>query len=172
VNPTTLPSIGLLVLRLVVGVTFLVHGLDKLVDLTEAERLFAAQSIPIPWVMAPFVAVTEIVGGGLLIAGLATPLVAAALTIDMLVALLTTHIDQGFFVADGGMELVLLLGVASLAIALAGPGRFSVDAVSGLGRQVSVETALRLTRRISVAPAPAPPEPPQHRSTSQAKGKT
>jgi hypothetical protein len=47
------------------------------------------------------------------------------------------------------MELVLLLGVASLAIALAGPGRFSVDAASGLGRQVSVETAVRLTRRIS-----------------------
>ena len=99
--------------------------------------------------MAPFVAVTEIVGGGLLIAGLATPLVAAALTIDMLVALLTTHIDQGFFVADGGMELVLLLGVASLAIALAGPGRFSLDAVSGLGRQVSVEAALRFMRRVT-----------------------
>jgi len=92
VNPTTLPSAGLLVLRLVVGATFLVHGLDKLVDLTEAER---------------------------------------------------------FFAADGGVELVLLLGVASLAIALAGPGRFSVDAVSGLGRQLSVEAALRLTRRIS-----------------------
>lgn len=71
----------------------------------------------------------------LLIVGLATPLVAVALTIDMLVALLTTHIDRGFFVADGGIELVLLLGVASLAIALTGPGRFSVNA------------ALRLTER-------------------------
>jgi uncharacterized membrane protein YphA (DoxX/SURF4 family) len=58
VNPTTLPSAGLLVLRLVVGATFLVHGLDKLIDLTEAERFFAAQSIPIPDVMAPFVAAT------------------------------------------------------------------------------------------------------------------
>jgi putative oxidoreductase len=156
VNPTTLPSAGLLVLRLVVGATFLVHGLDKLIDLTEAERFFAAQSIPIPGVMAPLVAATETVGGGLLIAGLATPLVAAALAIDMLVALLTTHIDQGFFAADGGMELVLLLGVASLAIALAGPGRFSIDAVSGLGRQVSVEAGLRLARRISRR-ASAPP---------------
>jgi putative oxidoreductase len=145
VNPT-MPSTGLLVLRLVVGATFLVHGLDKLIDPTEAERLFAAQSIPIPGVMAPFVGATETVGGLLLIAGLATPLAAAALTIDMLVALLTTHIDQGFFVADGGMELVLLLGVASIAIALAGPGRFSLDTVSGLGRRVSVDTALRLVR--------------------------
>jgi putative oxidoreductase len=149
VNPTTLPSAGLLVLRLVVGATFLLHGLDKLSDLTETEQFFAAQSIPIPGAMAAFVAATETVGGVLLIAGLATPLFAVALTIDMLVALLTTHLDQGFFVADGGMELVLLLGVASLAIALTGPGRYSVDAVSGLGRQVSVEAALRFMRRVT-----------------------
>jgi putative oxidoreductase len=141
-NPTTLPSAGLLLLRLVVGATFLLHGLDKLTDLTEAERFFAAQSIPIPEVMAPFVAVTETVGGLLLIVGLATPLAAVALAGDMLVALLTTHIDQGFFVADGGMELVLLLGVASLAIALAGPGRFSVDATTALSRYVSLEAVL------------------------------
>ena len=38
VNPTTLPSAGLLVPRLVVGATFLVHGLDKLIDPTGAER--------------------------------------------------------------------------------------------------------------------------------------
>jgi putative oxidoreductase len=149
VNPTTLPSAGLLVLRLVVGAPFLLHGLDKLSDLTETEQFFAAQSIPIPGAMAAFVAATETVGGVLLIAGLATPLFAVALTIDMLVALLTTHLDQGFFVADGGMELVLLLGVASLAIALTGPGRYSVDAVSGLGRQVSVEAALRFMRRVT-----------------------
>jgi putative oxidoreductase len=149
VNPTTLPSAGLLALRGVVGTTFLVHGLDKLLDLTEAERFFAAQSIPIPNLMAPFVGATETLGGVLLIAGLATPLVAAALSGDMLVALLTTHIDQGFSAEDGGMELVLLLGIASVAIALTGPGRFSVDAVSGVGRQVSIEAALRFTRRIS-----------------------
>jgi uncharacterized membrane protein YphA (DoxX/SURF4 family) len=82
----------------------------------------------------------------LVMVGLATPLAAVALAGDMLVALLTTHIDHGFFVADGGIELVLVLGVASLAIALAGPGRFSVDAASGLGRQVSLEAALRLLR--------------------------
>jgi putative oxidoreductase len=149
VNPPILQSAALLILRLVVGTTFLLHGLDKLGDLSGWEQFFAAQSIPIPGVMAPFVAVTETVGGVLLIAGLATPLVALALTTDMLVALLTTHINQGFFVGDGGMELVLLLGFASLAIALAGPGRFSVDAVSGLGPNVSVEAALRLGRRIS-----------------------
>jgi len=153
VYSTTLPSVGLLVLRIVVGATFLVHGLDKLIDLTEAERFFASQGIPAPALMAPLVGVTETVGGVLLIVGLLAPLAAAALTIDMLVALATTHIDQGFFVADGGIELVLLLSGASLAIVLAGPGRFSLDAVSGLGRHMSVEAVLRLTRRSSRDPS-------------------
>jgi len=149
VNPATVQSAGLLILRLVVGTTFLVHGLDKLGDLSAAEQFFASQSIPAPGAVAPFVGATETVGGVLLIVGLATPPVAAALTIDMLVALFTTHIDHGFFVADGGFEHVLLLAGASVTLALAGPGRYSVDAVSGLGRQLDVDAAVRLTRRIS-----------------------
>jgi putative oxidoreductase len=117
----------MLVLRVVVGVTFLLHGLDKLGDLAGTEQLFVSLGIPVPALMAPLVAVTEAVGGVLLIAGLATPLVGAALATDMLVALLTTHLGQGFFVRDGGMELTLLLGGASLGIGLVGAGRFSLD---------------------------------------------
>jgi putative oxidoreductase len=124
----TFPDAGLLVLRVIVGVTFVAHGLDKLADLAAAEQFFASLGIPLPGLMAPFVAVTETVGGVLLIAGLATPLVAAALAIDMLVALLTAHVGEGFFASDGGIELPLLLGCASVAIGLTGAGRYSVDA--------------------------------------------
>ena len=85
--------------------------------------------------MAPFVGATETVGGLLLIAGLATRLAAAALTINMLVALDTAHDELGFFVADGGIELELLLAGASLAIALAGAGRFSLDVALDLPRR-------------------------------------
>jgi putative oxidoreductase len=137
-NPSTFQSAGLLVLRLVVGTTFLVHGLDKLGDLSAAEQFLAAQSIPAPGLMAPFVGAVETVGGVLLIVGLATRPVAAALTIDMLVALFTTHISHGFFVEDGGFEHVLLVAGASVTLALAGPGRYSVDAVSGLSRPLAV----------------------------------
>ena len=122
------PGAGLAVLRLVVGVAFLLHGIDKLGDLSATEDLFVSLDIPLPGLMAPFVALTETVGGLLLIAGLATPLAGMALAADMAVALVTQHIDHGFFVADGGIELVLLLGGASLAVSLTGPGRFSVDA--------------------------------------------
>jgi putative oxidoreductase len=127
---------GLLVLRLVVGMTFLVHGIDKLGDISGTEQLFSSLDIPAPGVMAPFVAVTETVGGVLLMVGLATPLAGLALAGDMLVALLTQHVGHGFFVEGGGVELVLLLGGACLAIALMGAGRFSVDAALGVTRRL------------------------------------
>jgi putative oxidoreductase len=54
----------------------------------------------------------------------------------MSVALATQHIDDGFFVADGGFELVLLLGCACVALALTGAGRFSADAALDLPRRL------------------------------------
>jgi putative oxidoreductase len=86
------PNAGLLVLRLVVGVTFLLHGVDKLGDLSGTEELFASLEIPAAGLVAPFVAVVETAGGLLLIAGLATPLAGVALAGDMFVALVTDHI--------------------------------------------------------------------------------
>jgi putative oxidoreductase len=135
---------GQLVLRLVVGATFLLHGVDKLADPAGTERFFASLGIPAPGMMGPFVSVTETVGGALLIAGVATSLVGVALAVDMLVAVLTAHIGRGFFVSDGGPELALLLGGSSLALALMGGGRYSLDEAfdlpSRLGRALSAST--------------------------------
>jgi putative oxidoreductase len=134
-----LPSLagsGQLVLRLVVGATFLAHGVDKLADPAGTEQFFVSLGIPAAGMMGPFVSVTETVGGALLIAGLATPLVGLALAGDMLVAVLTAHIGHGFFASDGGPELPLLLGGASLALALMGAGRFSLDEAVDLPRRL------------------------------------
>lgn len=143
----SLPSAGLLVLRIVLGATFLAHGLDKLVDLAGAEEFFSSLNIPAPGLVAPLVAVTETVGGLLLIAGLATPLAAAALAGDMLVALVTAHLGHGFFVEDGGPELVLVLGCACVAITLTGAGRFSLDAAFGLSARLDVGAVLGARRQ-------------------------
>jgi putative oxidoreductase len=86
--------------------------------------------------MAPVVAVLEVVGGIALIVGALAPVFAFALAGDMLVAALTTHAENGFFAADGGYELVLLLGVAALAIVVAGAGRLSVDWALRLGEKL------------------------------------
>jgi putative oxidoreductase len=115
-NPTNFAGTGLLVLRVVVGVTFVLHGLDKLSDLTGTEELFASLKIPAPALMAPFVALTETIGALLLIIGLATPLVGAALTVDMLVALVTAHIHAGLFASNGSEFLwELFLGIYLVA---------------------------------------------------------
>ena len=126
-NPPSFPSAGLLSLRIVVGITFLVHGLHKLADLSGAERLFTSYSIPAPGVMALFVGIVETEGGLLLIAGLATRLAGAVLAGDMLVALATAHDELKFFAAQGGIELEALLAGACLALVLAGAGRLSLD---------------------------------------------
>ena len=129
-------DLALLLIRCVVGVSFLLHGLDKLGDLDGTEQFFDGLGIPAPGLMAPFVAVLETVGGIGLIAGLITPIWALMLAGDMLVAGLTQHADKGFFAQDGGYELVLLLGVACAGLTLAGAGRFSLDAAARLGERL------------------------------------
>jgi putative oxidoreductase len=126
---------GLLVLRAVLGITFLLHGLDKLGDIAGTEQGFEQLGIPAVSFMAPLVALTETIGGAMLIVGLLTPLAGFALTINMLVAGLTAHAGKGFFSQDGGYEYVLVLGAASLALAVVGAGRFSADALALRGRQ-------------------------------------
>jgi putative oxidoreductase len=138
-------DIGLLAVRIAVGVVFIAHGLDKLGDLQGTEGFFESLGIPAAGFMAPLVAYTEVIGGGALILGLLTPLAGTALAIDMLVAFATVHAGKGIFVADGGWELVMLLGVAAGALVAAGPGRISVDA------------ALRLPQRSPAWPGSAHP---------------
>jgi putative oxidoreductase len=134
-NPAVRTDTGLLVLRLVVGLTFLLDGLDKLVGLTGVEQFFDSLGIPAAGVMATLVALTETVGGILLIVGLLTPVAGIALAIDMFVAGPTAHAGKGFFADKGGYELVLVLGAACLALLVAGGGRFSADAVALRGRR-------------------------------------
>jgi putative oxidoreductase len=82
--------------------------------------------VPAPSVTGPLVGTIELVGGGLLLVGLASRLVAIPLAVDMLVAMLLVHLPGGFFLPDG-VELILLLFAGAVTIVLAGPGAFAVD---------------------------------------------
>lgn len=134
---------ALLLVRLAVGLSFLLHGLDKLGDLNGVEQNFDGLGIPAPALMAPFVALTETIGGALLIVGLITPVAGLALGIDMIVAYATVHAGKGFFVSDGGWELVFLLGTASFGLMISGAGRFSVDAALKLADRVTPNRSSR-----------------------------
>jgi len=128
-NQSTLTTTALTILRVVVGFIFAAHGWQKYNEFTIAgtQASFAQMGVPAPEIAAPFVATLELVGGIALILGVLTRVFAALLTLEMLGALVLVHAPRGVFVSEGGYELVLVLAAASLAIALAGPGRISVD---------------------------------------------
>ena len=131
-------EIGLLLLRLTVGLTLAAHGAQKLFGWFGGPGLAGTAQ----WLsmvgfhpgrrhafMAGFV---ELAGGGLLALGFLTPLAAALVGSVMLVAAITVHVKQGFFSTAGGYEYNLVLGVAGLSLAFTGAGALSIDALLGL----------------------------------------
>jgi putative oxidoreductase len=72
-------------------------------------------------------------GGGLLLAlGLLGPLGSALIIAPMVVAAVTVHLQHGLFATTNGVEVPLLYATAAFALALAGPGAYSLDAALGL----------------------------------------
>src|ERR1041385_2343747 len=128
-----LSDLGALVLRVGVGLVFFPHGMMKLNGGADKFAGFLTQlGVPLPMTFAWLVILLESLGAGLLILGLGTRLIALGLAVDMLVAVV--RVKMGMMNAPlmgpngSGYELELILGLSSLALALWGPGRWSVDA--------------------------------------------
>ena len=126
-------NLGLLLLRLAVGLTLAAHGTQKLFGwfsgpgLTATSQFFTMLGFP-PGRRHAFTAgLAEIVSGVLLAVGFLTPLAAAATIAVMVVAVFTVHLSKGFFNQNGGYEYNLVLSVAALALAFTGPGSMSFD---------------------------------------------
>jgi putative oxidoreductase len=127
---------GLLVLRAVVGVVFVVHGGQKLFafGLAGTAGFLGSLGIPLPTVAAVGLIAVELLGGLALLLGAGTRAAAALLAADMLVAMLTVHLRGGFFVPEG-VEFVLTLFGACLALVGLGAGPWSVDGARRSVRQ-------------------------------------
>lgn len=122
------PDIGLLVLRLSVGLTMAFgHGLGKVPVSDRFVSGVAEMGFPMPTVFAWSAALSELVGGIFIALGLLTRPSALMLLVTMAVAVFVGHAGDPF----GKRELGLLYGAASITIAVAGPGRFSLDALIG-----------------------------------------
>src|SRR3954470_1869268 len=131
------PDTGLLLLRLVFGGFLFAHGAQKLFGwfggpgLTGTAGFFGAHLRLRPASFWALIGGLSETGGGLLVVlGLLTPLGAAALVAAMLMAG-NVHWPR-FWVTEGGMEYALLNLVGAVALAISGPGAYSLDALLGL----------------------------------------
>ena len=126
-RPGRLASVGLLLLRLSVGVLMIHHGQEKLADPQQfASTYVASLHLPFPLVFAYAAGFSELIGSWLVILGLFTPLGALALSGTMTVAAYQHISTAGLNIYV--LELVLLYLGGSLALLFNGPGRFSFDA--------------------------------------------
>ena len=115
--------------RILVGIVLIAHGWQKYDSWTidGTAKSFDSMSVPWPDATAQIATYFELAAGVLLILGLLVRVVGPLLFIQMAFAFGFAHWGKGVFVADGGWELVGLLGAAGLALAATGSGRFSLD---------------------------------------------
>jgi putative oxidoreductase len=127
--------VALLLVRVVVGVTMILHGYNHWRGggkIAGTARWFSGLGLRYGVLQAWMSVVTELGAGFLLIVGFFTPLACAAVISVMLIAGLLAHRKNGFFVFKDGYEYVLVLSVVCLALATLGPGRASLDNAAGI----------------------------------------
>jgi putative oxidoreductase len=135
---------GLLVVRLLIGFTFLAHGIQNMVgmfgwDVARFAGYLGEKGYGSTSLLSVSVMVIELLVGATLLLGLFTPL-AAALAAGVMLNATFIKLHAGFFMPTGfEWELAVLAG--ALVLMLAGPGRFALD-----HRLLSAPATVRLTR--------------------------
>jgi putative oxidoreductase len=130
-------SYGILLLRLVLGLTLAAHGAPKLFGafggggLRGTAAFFAGLGLRAPLLLAFTAGLAELGGGLLLALGLLTPVAALAVVVVMLNAIVSVHWRNGFWNTKGGYEYNALICAVAVSLAAAGAGRFSIDALIG-----------------------------------------
>ena len=129
---------GLLVIRVVFGALMAAHGSQKLFGwfggygLAGTGGFFEQLGFRPGRLFAALAGVTETFSGLLFAIGFFEPLAAMGIVSVMIVAIGSVHWGNGLFAATNGVEVPLLYSTAAAAVALAGPGAYSVDAIFGL----------------------------------------
>jgi len=134
-NTLTNTTAGLdtLPIRIGAGLTFAAHGSQKLFGWFGGYGLEGTAGWMESIGLAPGILMAGLAGGAeffaglLLIVGLLVRPAALVLAVTMLVAIITVHLENGFFMATNGYEFALALLVISATLVIRGAGSFSID---------------------------------------------
>ena len=129
-------NLALLVFRAGIGAVMLAHGLNHIYGggkIAGTGRWFESLGMRPGVLHAWLASLSEVAGGVSLILGLLTPLGASAVIGTMVVAWITNHRGNGFFIfrPGEGWEYVMTLTLAGFALAILGPGEWSLDEALG-----------------------------------------
>ncbi|UZW65386.1 DoxX family protein [Priestia flexa] len=128
-------SIGLLLIRLVIGLSFIVHGAQKLFGWFGGHGLkgtggwFESIGMKPGARMTLIAGLSELVGGALFAVGFLTPLAALMIAGTMFIAIIKVHGPNGYWATQNGYEYNLTLLVVAISIAIIGPGYYAIDAL-------------------------------------------
>jgi putative oxidoreductase len=170
-------SLGLLVIRVVVGLMMAAHGSQKLFGwfggygLAGTGGSFEGLGYRPGRLFAAAAGASELFGGLLLVLGLLGPVGPALVLAVMIVAAVTVHWSNGLFAAANGIELPLLYAAVGAGLAVSGPGQYSIDTMLALSNAWTLDVNLAvlalgvLAGAVNVVirrPAPRAPPAPQY----------
>jgi putative oxidoreductase len=129
---------GLLIGRVVFGLLMAAHGTQKLFGwfggygLAGTGGFFESLGFRPGRFFAALASSAELVGGAMVALGFLGPIGPALMLSVMIVAAASVHWHHGLFAASNGIEVPLLYGAGAAALALTGPGQYSLDGLIGL----------------------------------------
>ena len=149
-------DIALLVLRLVTGALLIGHGSQKLVGwfngpgIAGTGRWLGSLGLRPPRMWAVMAGLAEFGGGLLLALGLFNPIGPIGVVAAMAMATFKAHWGKPIWVTSGGAELPLTNIAVAVAVALAGPGAYSVDAAAGITVPSIVTAIVAIVAALSI----------------------
>ena len=136
-------NLSVLLLRVTLGIVFLAHGVNHVFRggrIPGTARWFESLGMKPGVLHAWLASLTELASGAMLLVGFLTPLAGAGVVGTMVVAWITNHLKNGFFIfrPGEGYEYVMTLTLLGLAIAGLGAGEWSLDHAVGLFEEPSM----------------------------------
>lgn len=128
-------DLGLLIIRIIVGLLLMGHGAQKLFGWfggygpKGTGGWMESQGIKPGVTMAVLAGLSELIGGALFATGFCTIIGAALITLVMLMAIIKVHLKNGIWISANGLEYCLVIIAVVVGVALTGAGQYSFDCI-------------------------------------------